>query len=130
MYSSQNSQKSACRSTYSANRTQELIFENFHPELSSLPPQSLILLYKIIMRWLRLVGSLETYVFFAKEPYKRDLNSAKETYHFKETSHLSHPIPTLTRALSTEFALMAIELTFENVSVFMGWLRLVGSLKS
>jgi len=29
--------------------------------------------------WLRLVGSLKLYVSFAKEPYKRDIYSAKET---------------------------------------------------
>jgi len=42
------------------------------------------------MRWLRLVGSLKKYVSFAKEPYKRDLYSAKETYHFEESVHSVH----------------------------------------
>jgi len=32
-----------------------------------------------VMGWLRLVGSSKIYVSFAKEPYKRDLYSAKET---------------------------------------------------
>jgi len=32
------------------------------------------------IEWLRLVGSLKFKVSFAKEPYKRDLYPAKETY--------------------------------------------------
>jgi len=44
------------------------------------------------MRWLRLVGSFKFYVFFAKEPYKReDRYSAKEAYIFKEPTNRSHP---------------------------------------
>jgi len=35
-----------------------------------------------VMGWLGLVGSLRLSVSFAKEPYKRDLYSAKETYKF------------------------------------------------
>jgi len=46
------------------------------------------------MGWLWLVGSLKLYVSFAKEPYKRDLNSAKETYNLKELTNRSHPIVT------------------------------------
>jgi len=45
------------------------------------------------IRWLRLLGSLKTSVSFAKEPCKRDLYSANETYIFKEPTHHSHPIP-------------------------------------
>jgi len=44
------------------------------------------------MRWLRSVVSLKTYVSFAKEPYKRDLYSAKETYILKEPTNHSNPI--------------------------------------
>jgi len=36
------------------------------------------------MGWLRLVCSFQLQVSFAKEPYKRDLHSAKETHNFKE----------------------------------------------
>jgi len=46
------------------------------------------------MGWLRLIGSLKLQVSFAKEPYKRDLYSAKETYNFKELTNCSHPITT------------------------------------
>jgi len=53
-----------------------------------------------VMGWLRLVGSLQTWVSFAKEPYKSDLYSAKETYNFKEPTNRSHPIP-LATLLST-----------------------------
>ena len=42
------------------------------------------------MGWLRLVGSLKLQVSFAKEPYKRDLYSAKETYIFKRPTNRSH----------------------------------------
>jgi len=44
------------------------------------------------MGWLRLVGSLKLQVSFAKEPYKRRINSAKETYNFKEPTNRSHPM--------------------------------------
>jgi len=44
------------------------------------------------MGWLRLVGSLKLEVSFVKEPYKRDLYSAKETYNLKEPTNRSHPI--------------------------------------
>jgi len=44
------------------------------------------------MGWLRLAGSLKVQVSIAKEPYKRDLYSAKETYNFKEPNNCSHPI--------------------------------------
>jgi len=44
------------------------------------------------MGWLRLVGSLELYVSFAKEPYKRDDILQKETYILKEPTNSSHPI--------------------------------------
>jgi len=33
---------------------------------------ALLLAWRDDMGWLRLVGSLKLYVFFAKEPYKRD----------------------------------------------------------
>jgi len=46
----------------------------------------------LAMGWLRLVGSLKFQVSFAKELYKRDLYSAKESYHFKEPTHRSHLI--------------------------------------
>jgi len=39
------------------------------------------------MGWLRLVGSLKLQVSFAKEPYRRDLYSAKETYNLKEPTN-------------------------------------------
>jgi len=42
--------------------------------------------------WLRLVGSFKIWVSFAKDPYKRDLYSAKETCTFKEPTNRSHPI--------------------------------------
>jgi len=44
------------------------------------------------MGWLRLVGSLQLQVSFAKEPYKLDLYSAKETYKLKEPTDRSHSI--------------------------------------
>ena len=44
------------------------------------------------MKWLRLVGSPKILVSFAKEPHKRDIFSAKETYIFKEPSIHSHLI--------------------------------------
>jgi len=44
------------------------------------------------MGWLQLVGSFKLSVSFAKEPYKRELYSAKETYNFKEPTNRSHPI--------------------------------------
>ena len=44
------------------------------------------------MGWLRLVGSLKLQVSFAKEPYKKELYSAKETYNFKEPTNRSNPI--------------------------------------
>jgi len=44
------------------------------------------------MGWIRLVGSLTIRVSFAKDPYKRDLYFAKETYIFKEPTNRSHPI--------------------------------------
>jgi len=42
-----------------------------------------------VMGWLGLVGSLGLWVSFAKEPYKRDLYSAKETYNFQEPDNRS-----------------------------------------
>jgi len=48
-------------------------------------------LSQLTMGWLRLVGSLELQISFAKEPYKRDLYSAKETYTLKEPTNRSHP---------------------------------------
>jgi len=45
------------------------------------------------MGWLWLGGSLELQVTFAKEPYKRQKKSAKETYNFKEPTNRSQPIP-------------------------------------
>jgi len=62
------------------------------------------------MGWLKFVGSIKLQVSFAKEPYKRDSYSAKETYNCKESTNRSHPI--LLRMTSTT-----------------GWLRLVGSWK-
>ena len=44
------------------------------------------------MRCLRLVGSLQIWVSFAKEPYKSDLYSSKETYIYKEPTNDSHAI--------------------------------------
>jgi len=43
------------------------------------------------MRWLQLVGSLKTPVSFAKEPYKRDLYSAKETYFLRSLLIIATP---------------------------------------
>ena len=36
------------------------------------------------MKWLRLVVSIKIKVSFAKEPYKRDLYSAQETYFLQD----------------------------------------------
>jgi len=36
--------------------------------------------FNTLMGWLRLVGSLKLLVSFAKDPYKRDVISAKETH--------------------------------------------------
>ena len=44
------------------------------------------------MGWLRLVGSLELQVSFAKLPYKRDDILQQETYNLKEPTTRSHPI--------------------------------------
>jgi len=44
------------------------------------------------MGWLRLVGSLNLKVSFAKEPYKRHHILQKETYNFNEPTNRSHPI--------------------------------------
>ena len=44
------------------------------------------------MGLLRLAGFLKTKVSLAKEPYTRDLHSAKETYHFDEPTNYRHPI--------------------------------------
>ena len=46
------------------------------------------------MGWPQLVGSLKMWVSFAKEPYKKDLYSAKEIYIFKEPTNRRHPIST------------------------------------
>ena len=43
------------------------------------------------MGWLRFVDSIKMQVSFAKEPYKRDLYAAKETYIFKKpTKNAGH----------------------------------------
>ena len=42
--------------------------------------------------WLRLVGSLQLQVSFAKEPYKRNKILQKKTYNFKEPTLRRHPI--------------------------------------
>jgi len=44
------------------------------------------------MGWLQLVGSLKLQVSFAKEPYKKEIYSAKETYNSKEPTNRSHPM--------------------------------------
>jgi len=43
------------------------------------------------MGWLQLVGSLQLYFSYAKEPYKRD-DILQKTYDFKEPTDRSHPI--------------------------------------
>ena len=50
-------------------------------------------------------------VSFAKEPYKIDLYSAKETYNFKEPTNRSHPIRHL--CLAASFS------AFASVSVYI-----------
>jgi len=55
------------------------------------------------MGWLRLVGSLQLQVSFAKEPYKLDLYSAKETYELKEPTDRSHSIPCLGQWLLSNY---------------------------
>jgi len=47
----------------------------------------------LAMGWLRLVSSFKLQVSFAKDPYRRDDILQKETYHFKEPTDRSHPIP-------------------------------------
>ena len=69
------------------------------------------------MGWLRLVGSLKLYVSLAKEPYKRDLYSVKETYNFKEPTNPKFTIHNQWRGWAV------------CGDIGMGWLRLVGSLK-
>ena len=44
------------------------------------------------MRWLRLVGSLKSYVSFAKEPYKRDYILQKRRIILEEPTNRSRPI--------------------------------------
>ena len=70
------------------------------------------------MRWLRWIGSLKTKVSFAKEHYKRDLYSAKETYNSKEPTKCSHPILNSNRADFWEILIslgkLRSELTWEN----------------
>ena len=51
-----------------------------------------ILMGFMMMGWLRLVGSLKLQVSFAKEPYKREICSAKKTFNFKGPTNRSHPI--------------------------------------
>ena len=43
------------------------------------------------MGWLRLVGSLKTYVFFAKEPYKRDDNLQKRLIILRSLLIIANP---------------------------------------
>ena len=47
------------------------------------------------MVWLRVGGCLKIQVSFAKEPYKRDQYSAKETHIFKNPTHRSYPIASI-----------------------------------
>jgi len=61
-----------------------------------------------------LVGSLKTWVSFAKEPYKRDYILQKRPIIFKERTNHSHPIQGL----------------IARTCSAMGWLRIVGSLKT
>jgi len=49
------------------------------------------------MGWLQFVDSLKFQVSFAKEPHKRDIYSAKETYTFEEPTNRSHPMDILHR---------------------------------
>ena len=53
-----------CYGVATISRIDKNIFTLYHDELDSA-----VMCY---MGWLRLVGSLKLYVFFAKEPYKRD----------------------------------------------------------
>jgi len=48
------------------------------------------------MGWLRLAGSMNLQVSFAKEPYEKRLYSAKETYDIKEPTNGRHPIVDVT----------------------------------
>ena len=51
-----------------------------------------IVFLSLAMGWLRLVGSLKKYVSLAKETYKKNVYSAKETYIMKEHTNRSDPI--------------------------------------
>jgi len=48
--------------------------------------------HNITMGWPRLVGSLRLQVSLAKEPYKKRLHIAKETYNLNEPTNRSHRI--------------------------------------
>ena len=50
-----------------------------------------IVFYSICMGWLRLAGSLKSYVSFAKETYKRDY-ILQQSPHFKEPTNRRHLI--------------------------------------
>jgi len=70
------------------------------------------------MGWLRLVGSLKTYVSFAKEPYKRD-------YILQERPIFLRSLPNIATPYQHSSDRERIRCTIND----MGWLRLVGSLK-
>jgi len=62
------------------------------------------------MGWRGGVGSLKIQFSSAKEPYKKDLYSAKETYIFKKPTNRSHTILSLfsfNLSLSSLFALLS-----------------------
>jgi len=91
----------------------------------------------LYMGWLRLVGSLKLFVSFAKEPYKRDYNLQKKpiilpyTYisiHMHQQNvyiYIPIYIPYPCMRASTKLLASGMSAKF----LYMGWLRLVGSLK-
>ena len=68
------------------------------------------------MGWPRLVGSLRLQVSFAKEPYKKRLHIAKETYNFKEPTNCS-------QCILAEGVLLAVELLSTSSRVYLAMLR-------
>jgi len=70
------------------------------------------------MGWLPLVGSLKLQVSFAKKPYKRAYNSAKETYNFKEPTNRSHPTAAL-RAVALRCTRVGADETYLYVCCYV-----------
>jgi len=66
--------------------------ESYIPQMRPILLRSLHALSRCASEYRTFVGSLKLPVSFAKEPFKRNLHSAKETYHFQEPTNRSHPI--------------------------------------